>query len=84
MSSPLTFSNFPIATFGGTGHGAYDRSRLMTSYRGMWSDYRFDVFSGYAYGLAPCGPGDTRRICTSAGLTAIPSSNAVAWSISFP
>jgi hypothetical protein len=84
MSSPLTFSNFPIATFAAAGYGNYDRSRWITSYRGMWSDYRFDVFSGYAYGLAPCGPSDTRRICTSAGLTTIPSSNAVAWSVNFP
>jgi hypothetical protein len=83
-NTPLTFTNFPIATFVSTGVGNYGRTRLVSKYRGMWSDYRFDLFNGYVYGLAPCLEGDTRRICTSAGLTTIPASNAVAWSINFP
>jgi hypothetical protein len=50
----------------------------------MWSDWRFDNFQGDIYEVAICFTGDTRRICTSAGLSPITSANAVPWTINFP
>ena len=85
VNGPLSFSNFPLATFTSSGPGNYERSKSVVRYRGMWSDYRLDLFSISApFNLYNCVAGDTRRICTSAGLTTIPASNAVAWSINFP
>jgi hypothetical protein len=84
IGSPLTY-DLPIATFASPGGTVYERRpREVSSYRGMWSDYRVDTFAGFNYAITPCGTGDIRRICTSAGLTTIPASNAVAWSINFP
>jgi hypothetical protein len=84
IGSPLTYA-LPIATFASPGGTVYERRpREVTSYRGRWSDYRVDTFAGFNYAITPCGAGDTRRICTSAGLTTIPASNAVAWSVNFP
>jgi hypothetical protein len=85
MNGPLSFSNFPLATFASSGPGNYERSKSVVRYRGMWSDYRLDLFSiSTPFNLYNCVTGDARRICTSAGLTTIPVSNAVAWSINFP
>ena len=85
MNGPLSFSNFPLATFTSSGPGNYQRSKSVYRYRGMWSDYRFDLFSmSDSISLYSCLPGDARRICTSAGLTTIPASNAVTWTINFP
>jgi len=81
---PWIALDLPVATFDSPGAGVYDRTRHVIKYRGMWSDYRFDLFQGYRYGMESCAPLDTRRVCTSAGLTAITPANAVAWTINFP
>jgi len=83
IGSPST-TDLPVAEFFSPGGTLYDRTREVSSYRGMWSDHRLDFFAGYQYQLSLCGPGDTRNICTSAGLSTIPSSNAVSWTINFP
>ena len=83
IGSPST-TDLPVATFDSPGGTVYQRTREVTPYRGMWSDYRLDFFAGYQYAIAPCGAGDLRNICTSAGLTTIPVSNAVPWTINFP
>ena len=81
---PWIALDLPVATFDSPGGTVYERTRNVTKYRGMWSDYRFDLFQGFRYGTEACAPLDTRRVCTSAGLTAITPANAVAWTINFP
>ena len=84
FGSPFTY-DLPISTFDSPGGAVYQRlPRNISSYRGMWSDYRLDFFQGGGYSIAACPAQDTRRICTSAGLTSIPPANAVAWTINFP
>ena len=51
--SPLTY-DFPVAAFDSPGGTIYQRSRNVTRYRGMWSDYRIDFFQGSPYSLALC------------------------------
>jgi hypothetical protein len=83
FGSPLTY-DLPISTFDSPGGTVYQRlPRVVSSYRGMWSDYRLDFFQGGGYSIAMCPAQDTRRICTSAGLTPITSADAVAWTINF-
>ena len=81
---PWIALDLPVVTFDSPGGTVYERTRNVTKYRGMWSDYRFDLFQGSRYGTDSCTPLDTRRVCTSAGLTAITPANAVAWTINFP
>ena len=84
---PTWTSDMEIAAFAsppGTS-GAYDRTaRHVAMYRGRMEDYTARFFQGSPYGYAPCAAGDTRNICTSAGLTAVTSANAVSWTINFP
>ena len=76
--------NLPIAEFYSPGTGVYDRTRHVSRYRGLTGDYAVHMFQGSPYGYAVCSDGDTRAICTSAGLTTIPAANAVPWTIHFP
>jgi hypothetical protein len=76
--------DMPISTFDSPGGTLYERLPVnVFQYRGMWSDFRLDHFQGI-YEVALCYTGDTRRICTSAGLSPITAANAVPWTINFP